>query len=183
VLGTVVLDGIESVNPDGTGRDSLSAQFLRDLYESWSRVSWVTHNAYLTNNGNGDGDIGKGFTANKGGGDTTPWKPVTRLIVKTGRKVVLLKLDDIGWIRAARNYVTLHVGARSHRVRGTLDSIQVRLPPDKFVRISRSNIVQVDRIKELELFVSGDCRVMLRDGTKLNLSRRYRANFRKLGLL
>ena len=60
---------------------------------------------------------------------------------------------------------------------------ELRLPTDRFVRISRFYIVQIDRIKELELFDSGDCRVTLHTGTKLTLSRRYRANFKTRGLL
>jgi two-component system LytT family response regulator len=92
-------------------------------------------------------------------------------------------MDDIDWVESAHNYVTLRVGKRSHLMRGTLDSIELRLPTDRFVRISRFCIVQIDRIKELELFDSGDCRVALHTGTKLTLSRRYRANFQKRGLL
>jgi two-component system LytT family response regulator len=108
----------------------------------------------------------------------------TRLLpVKRGRKVVLLRVDDIDWVGVAHNYVTLRVGKQSHLLHGTLGSIALRLPPDKFVRISRSNIVQIDRIKELELFDSGHCLVTLHTGTKLILSRRYRAALRSRGLL
>jgi DNA-binding LytR/AlgR family response regulator len=105
------------------------------------------------------------------------------LPVKHDRKVVLLKVDDIDWVGSGHNYVTLRVGKRSHLLRGTLDEIAHRLPSDKFVRISRFSLVQVDRIKELELFDSGDYRVTLHTGTKLMLSRRYRADLRRRGLL
>jgi DNA-binding LytR/AlgR family response regulator len=105
------------------------------------------------------------------------------LPVRSERKVVLLKVADIDWIESAHNYVTLRVGKRAHRMRGTLESIELRLPADKFVRISRFNIVQIDHIKELELFDSSDCRITLQNGSKLTLSRRYRADFRKKGLL
>jgi DNA-binding LytR/AlgR family response regulator len=105
------------------------------------------------------------------------------LPVKHDRKVVLLNVDDIDWVGSGHNYVTLRVGKRSHQLRGTLDAIADQLPADRFVRISRFSLVQVDRIKELELFDSGDCRVTLHTGTKLLLSRRYRADFRRRGLL
>jgi DNA-binding LytR/AlgR family response regulator len=97
--------------------------------------------------------------------------------------VVLLKVEDIDCIESAHNYVILRVGKQSYLLRGTLDSIELRLPADKFVRISRFSIVQIDQIKEFELLPSGDRRLTLHTGTKLILSRRYRANFRRRGLL
>ena len=105
------------------------------------------------------------------------------LPVRRNRRVVLIKVYYIDWIGSAHNYVTLHVGKQSHVLRGTLDAIALRLPSDKFVRISRFNLVQVDRIREYELLDSGDCRVTLHTGTKLMLSRRYRTNLRRRGLL
>jgi two-component system LytT family response regulator len=105
------------------------------------------------------------------------------LPVRRNRKVVLIKVDYIDWIGSAGNYVTLHVGKQSHLLRETLDSLVLRLPSHQFVRISRFNLVQVDRIKELELLNSGDCQVTLHTGIKLMLSRRYRANLRRRGLL
>ena len=103
--------------------------------------------------------------------------------VRRNRRVILIKVDFIDWIGSAGNYVTLHVGQQSHLLRGTLDAIALRLPSHRFVRISRFNLVQVDRIKELELLDSGDCRVTLHTGTKLMLSRRYRPNLHRRGLL
>ena len=110
-------------------------------------------------------------------------KTADLLPVRYDRKVVFLKLDDIDWIQAADNYVTLQVGKQSHLLRGTLNSIELRLPADRFVRISRFRIVQIDRIKELNLLISGDCRAKLHDGSKMTVSRRYRSNFQKRGLL
>jgi LytTr DNA-binding domain len=113
---------------------------------------------------------------------SAPMKPLY-LPVKSERKVILLKIDDIDWVQAGHNSVTLQVGKQAHRLRGTLESFQQKLPPDRFVRINRSNIVQIDRIKELDRRFSGDCRIELHDGTHLNLSRRYRARFHAMGLL
>ena len=114
---------------------------------------------------------------------TVQYKTVDLLPVRYDRKVVFLKVGDIDWIQATDNYVTLQVGKQSHLLRGTLNSIELRLPADRFVRISRFRIVQIDRIKELDLLVSGDCRARLHDGSKMMVSRRYRSNFQKRGLL
>jgi DNA-binding LytR/AlgR family response regulator len=110
-------------------------------------------------------------------------KTTSYLPIKSSRKVVLLNVEDLDWIQSAHNHVILHAGKQSHRLRGTLDSFEQKLPQNKFVRISRSKIVQIARIKELELLVSRACRLKLHDGTSLTLSRRYRGNFQELGLL
>jgi two-component system LytT family response regulator len=123
------------------------------------------------------------ITRNAAARHTVQYQTVDLLPVRYDRKVVFLKFDDIDWIQAADNYVTLQVGKQSHLLRGTLNSIELRLPADKFVRISRFRIVQIDRIKELDLLVSGDCRARLHDGSKMMVSRRYRSNFQKRGLL
>jgi two-component system LytT family response regulator len=123
------------------------------------------------------------ITRNAATRHTVRYQTVDLLPVRYDRKVVFLKLDDIDWIQAADNYVTLQVGKQSHLLRGTLNSIELRLPADRFVRISRFRIVQIDRIKELDLLISGDCRAKLHDGSKMIVSRRYRSNFQKKGLL
>ena len=110
-------------------------------------------------------------------------KATDYLPVKSERKVVLLKVEDIDWVESTDNHVTLRVGKQSYLVRGTLDSIELRLPTNKFVRISRFNIVQIDRIKEFKPLPFGDCRVTLHSGSNLTLSRRYRGNLQKRGLL
>ena len=103
-----------------------------------------------------------------------------RIAVKSSGRVVFVKVDDIDWIEAADNYVSLHVGAEEHLHRETMASLEVQLPPEKFMRISRSTIVHVDRIKELQPLFHGEYAVILRNGAKLTLSRSYRE---KLDLL
>lgn len=73
------------------------------------------------------------------------------------------------------NYVTLHASGHAHLLRETLGRLEKDLDPDRFVRIHRSAIVQVDRIRELRPAFHGDFTVVLRDGTRLTLSRGYRA--------
>ncbi|TAK15450.1 MAG: response regulator transcription factor [Acidobacteria bacterium] len=97
-----------------------------------------------------------------------------RLIVKTGGRLFFLRADEIDWIEAAGNYVRLHVGKDAHLLRETMNSIEARLDPKIFLRIHRSRIVNMERVKELHPWFNGDYAVILRDGTKLMLSRGYR---------
>jgi len=100
---------------------------------------------------------------------------LTRLPVKSEGRVLVVDLDDVDWIGAADNYVTLHVGREQHLVRETMGRLERELDPDRFVRIHRSAIVQIDRIAELRPDFHGEFAVRLRDGTTLTLSRTYRA--------
>jgi len=111
-----------------------------------------------------------------------PTKPLERLAVKSSGRVVFVRIEDIDWIEAADNYVDLHVGKQSHLLREKMSVLETRLAPDKFVRISRSTIVNVDRLKELEPLYHGTYAVILRDGTRLTLSRNYRDKLQQFGL-
>jgi two-component system LytT family response regulator len=97
-----------------------------------------------------------------------------RMVVKSGGRLFFLRADEIDWVEAAGNYVRLHVGAESHLLRETMNSIETRLNPDTFFRIHRSRIVNIERIKELQPWFNGEYVVILRNGTKLTLSRGYR---------
>lgn len=103
-----------------------------------------------------------------------------RLVVKSVGRVFFLKTDEIDWIEAAGNYVKLHTGRESHMIRETMNGIEAKLDPDKFLRIHRSTVVNIDRIKEMHPMFSGDYAVILRDGTELALSRNYRERFLEL---
>jgi two-component system, LytTR family, response regulator len=100
---------------------------------------------------------------------------LTRLMIKSAGRICFLNVDEIDWIEAADYYVQLHIGAKAHLLRETMNVLESRLDPDKFQRIHRSAIVNLDRIKELQPTASGDCRVILRDGAVLKLSRHRRA--------
>lgn len=95
----------------------------------------------------------------------------TRLAVKTGGRVVFLRPDEIDWVEAAGNYVKLHVGTESHLYRESMKNMEVRLDGETFVRIHRSSIVNVDRIRELQPWFHGEYVVILQDGTRLMASR------------
>jgi two-component system LytT family response regulator len=85
-----------------------------------------------------------------------------------------MNVDEIDWIEAADNYVKLHAGSETHLVRETVNNMESRLDPQRFVRIRRSTIVHINRIKELRLSPSGEYAVVLRSGAELTASRRYR---------
>ncbi len=110
----------------------------------------------------------------------SPAKLTDRLAVKSGGRVVLLKIEEIDWVEAADNYVNLHVGKESHLLRETMNALAGRLPPERFMRISRSTIVNVDRIKELQPMFHGEYTVILHDGARLSLSRGYRDKLNRL---
>lgn len=97
-----------------------------------------------------------------------------RLIVKSGGRLFFLRADEIDWIEAAGNYVRLHVGTTSHLLRETMNAIEARLDPEKFFRIHRCRIVNMERIQEMQPWLNGEYAVLLRTGTRLSLSRGYR---------
>lgn len=97
-----------------------------------------------------------------------------RLVVKSGGRLFFLRVDEIDWVEAAGNYVRLHVGTTSHLLRETMNAIEGRLDPEKFFRIHRSRIVNIERIQELQPWLNGEYAVLLRTGTRLTLSRGYR---------
>ena len=108
--------------------------------------------------------------------ETVAEKPnfLERLVVKTGGRIIFLKTSEIDWIQADDQYAHLHTGNKSHLVRQTLGALEAQLDPRKFIRIHRSAIVNVERIKELQPMFTGEHTVVLENGTKLTLSRSYK---------
>jgi two-component system LytT family response regulator len=103
-----------------------------------------------------------------------------RFLVKTDGRVLLIKVNDIDWIEAADNYVILHAGREAHMMRETMNSLEGRLPPELFMRISRSSIVNMERVQELQPMFHGEYVVMLKTGPKLTLTRSYRDKLDRL---
>ncbi len=99
-----------------------------------------------------------------------------RLVIKTKGRIVFLNLDEIDWVEAAANYVRLNVGKESYLFRETISRTSERLHPSHFIRIHRSVIVNVRKIKELIPVNSGEYIVVLKGGKELSCSRGYRAN-------
>ena len=104
----------------------------------------------------------------------TPSKYLGRLIIKADGRISFLSTREINWIEADDKYVHLHTAKASRMVRQTLSAMESQLDPKKFLRIHRSAMVNVERIRELEPTFNGEHVVFLEDGTKLTLSRSYR---------
>jgi two-component system LytT family response regulator len=106
---------------------------------------------------------------------------LTRLAVRVGERVYYVRTADIDWVEADGNYLRLHTGtgtpqAKAHLIRKPLAALAEELNPAQFARIHRSALVNIDRIRELRALSDGEYQVLLTDGTKLKLSRTYRAN-------
>jgi two-component system LytT family response regulator len=103
-----------------------------------------------------------------------------RLVVRSGGRILILRVADIDWVEAASNYVRLHAGGREYLLRETMTALESKLDPADFVRIHRSTIVRVDKIRELEPLFQGDYVVILDDSTRLTSSRGYREKLQEL---
>ena len=97
-----------------------------------------------------------------------------RIIIKADGRITFLSTRDIDWIEADDKYVHLHTGKTARMVRQTLSGMETQLDPQKFLRIHRSAIVNIERIKELQPLFNGEQAVILHDGTRLTLTRNYK---------
>lgn len=109
-------------------------------------------------------------------------KYVERLAVKSNGRIVFLRLTDIDLAEASDNYVTLCAGNDRYMFRETLTALKEKLPPDRFLRISRSTIVNIESVKELQPMFHGEYVVLLRNGARATLTRGYRKEIEQLGL-
>jgi two-component system LytT family response regulator len=103
-----------------------------------------------------------------------------RIVVRSGGRILILRIEDVEWLEAASNYVRIHAGGREYLLRETMTNLETKLDPAHFVRIHRSTIVRLDRIKELEPLFQGDYVLILEDGTRLTSSRGYRDRLQEL---
>lgn len=103
-----------------------------------------------------------------------------RVAVKKTGHITLIDVDEIEWISSQGNYVRLHVKSETHLLRETMDGIERKLDPQKFLRLRRSTIVRMTEIKEMYPLFNGEYLIVLKDGTKLSSSRRYRHNLSPL---
>jgi two-component system LytT family response regulator len=103
-----------------------------------------------------------------------------RIAVKSGDRVLYLRVADIDWIEAADDLVRIHVGKSVHDHRATMAQIEQRLPPSRFLRIHRSSIVNIERIREFQPWFQGDWILVLADGTRLQSGKSYRKRIREL---
>ena len=105
----------------------------------------------------------------------------TRFVIKSANRVVIVKASEIDWIESASNYALLHVGDKTHVQRETMRSLEEHLSPAQFVRVSRSTIVNIERIKELQPMMKGDYVVILSNGKQFTMTRGIRQLQQALG--
>jgi two-component system LytT family response regulator len=103
-----------------------------------------------------------------------------RLVVRTPERAFFLRAETIDYIEAAGKFVHLHVGRSVHALRESMAELEQELDPGRFLRISRSTIVNLDRIQEIQPWFQGDYVLILTDGTKVTSTRGYRDNMRRL---
>ncbi len=106
-------------------------------------------------------------------GENRPRK-LERVVVKSAGEVCFVKIADIDWIEAADYYACLHVGTKSHLLRRSLSDLEQDLDPNIFCRVHRSSIVKLDRVRSLKLREDGEYELVLDNGARVRLSRRYR---------
>lgn len=124
----------------------------------------------------GDADVERRFRAMLEELKTAS-KFLKRLTIKLTGRTVLLPVDEIDWIETYGNYLKVHAGRESHLIRGPMQGLAERLDPEKFVRVHRSVIVNVEKVKEIYPRSNGDQDLVLQDGRRLMLSRNYRDRF------
>jgi two-component system LytT family response regulator len=131
-----------------------------------------------------DSDFGRRLAAVigdvPGKSDGRPASRPDRIVVRSGGRVVFIKISEIDWVEAAGDYVTLHVGKKSWLLRETITEMDRKLEPSGFTRIHRSTLVNLERVGEMRALDNGEYRVLLRDGTELKLSRSYRHALQRL---
>jgi two-component system LytT family response regulator len=105
------------------------------------------------------------------------------LVIKEGRRTVLVPVDDIDWIEATDYYVKVHAAGKSHLLRESLRSLEKTLDSGRFVRVHRSAIVNRDRVAALEAHQSGDAVAVLSSGVRVRVSRTFRSSLLSRGSL
>ncbi|HWT02822.1 MAG TPA: LytTR family DNA-binding domain-containing protein [Pyrinomonadaceae bacterium] len=106
--------------------------------------------------------------------------PLRRFFIKAGGEVNFVPAEEVDWLQAVGYYTKIHAGRNSYLLRGNLGSIEARLDPGEFARIHRSAVVNLSRVRRLKDWFGGECLVVLRDGTELKVSRRYRQRLETL---
>jgi len=105
---------------------------------------------------------------------------IHRLAIRSSGRIFFLKTEEIAWIGACGNYVGLHVGPETHLLRESMNAMETKLDPSRFVRIHRSALVNIDHVKELRPLFHGEYAVLLKNGDRLTLSRGFRVRLEAL---
>ncbi len=107
-------------------------------------------------------------------------RSMDRIAVKTGGRIMVLRLNEVDWVEAHQDYVALHVGPKTWLVREPIGALESKLAASGFVRIHRSTLLNTDRVRELRPLTKGEFMVILLDGTERKLSRNYRGALERL---
>lgn len=99
---------------------------------------------------------------------------LNRILIKNSEKNIFIDVGKINWIESSGNYVKLHMPDCTHLIRGTLKTLEQKLDPLRFIRIHRSSMVNVNKVKVIEPWFSGDFKVILENGKTLKMSRNYK---------
>lgn len=103
-----------------------------------------------------------------------------RVVVRSGGRIYFLKTEEIDWVEGSSNYLSLHIGGETHLIRETMGNFHSRLDSRKFLRIHRSTIVNIDRIKDIRPLFKGEYVITLKSGKRLKASRGYRHEIQSL---
>ncbi len=103
-----------------------------------------------------------------------------RLVIRTSGRLLFVQLADIDWIEAADNYVCIHAGGKSHMLSEKISALEERLDQRRFIRVHRSRMVNLDKVREVHPMFNGDYVFLLRDGTEISSGRNYRDRLRAM---
>ena len=107
-------------------------------------------------------------------------EPIDRVVIKSGGRIYFLKVEEIDWVEGTSNYLTLHSGNQTHLIRETMGNFHAKLDPRIFLRIHRSTIVNIERIKDIQPLFKGEYVITLTSGKHLKASRGYRHEIQAL---
>ena len=162
----------------GDWRLELAYEYLKDIRTYFLCVGVIVGNQVLVRRLQGEASL---LVAPDEGAPVEPIDRPERFLVRKLGKEFLVAAVDIEWLEAEGNYVNLHVRGRLYPLRSTMTSLEPRLDPQRFLRVHRSYIVNLEHLAEIEPLETGDARLKLRDGTVLPCSRRYRSALRARG--
>jgi two-component system LytT family response regulator len=156
--------------------NAIAAERLGELLETVRRLA--DGSAAMAEARGAAGTAGMAGTA-RGTAPANGGQHASRILVKDDGRMFFVKTTEIDWFEADRNYVRLHVGTTVHTIRERISHLEETLDPRLFARIHRSTIVNLNRVREMQQWFSGDYVVILEDGTRLRLSRHYRDRVEK----
>lgn len=107
-------------------------------------------------------------------------EPIDRVVIKSGGRIYFLKIEEIDWVEGAGDNLSLHSGSQTHLIRETMGNFHAKLNPQKFLRIHRSTIVNIERIKDIQPLFKGEYIITLTSGVRLKASRGYRRELQAL---